>query len=118
MCKSTSYILELGSQGPRRRKSVKGGVSGPAEELLPVSEVKTRVNFRPAGGVLRQFAGSLPRRQPGTGTRQVRVGAVTSSLHLEVPGTRFESPGRGLGIRQSMGWTKVCVKPHGRGFGC
>ena len=33
---------------------------------------------------------------------------VTPSLHPEVPDTRFVSPGRGLDIRQSMGWTKVC----------
>ena len=66
------------------------------------------VNFRPASGVRGQVAGSLPRRQPGTCTRQQRVGVVTPSLHQEVPDTRFASPGRGLGIRQSMGWTKVC----------
>ena len=30
------------------------------------------VNFRPAGGVRGQVAGSLPGRQPGTGTRQVQ----------------------------------------------
>ena len=42
-----------------------------------------------------------------TTTWQQRVGVVTPSLHLEVPDTRFVSPGRGLGIRQSMGWTKV-----------
>ena len=65
------------------------------------------VNFRPAGGVREQVAGSLPRRQPGTGTRQVRRGAVTPSLHPEVPGIQFVSPGYGLDIRQSMGWTKV-----------
>ena len=43
------------------------------------------MNFRPAGGVRGQVAGSLPRRQPGTGTRRVREGAVTPSLHPEVP---------------------------------
>ena len=85
-----------------------GGVSGPAEDLRPVSEVEAGVIFRPTGGVRGQVAGPRPRRQPGTGTRQVRRGAVTPSLHLEVPDTRFASPGRGLGIRQSMGWTKVC----------
>ena len=37
-------------QGPRRRKRVKGGVTGPAEDLRPVSEVEARVNFRPAAG--------------------------------------------------------------------
>ena len=70
--------------------------------------METGVNFRLAGGVRRQVAGSLPRRQLGTGTRWHREGAATPSLHPEVPETRFASPGRGLGIRQSMGWTQVC----------
>ena len=95
-------------QGPTGRRCTKGGVSGPAEDLRPVSEVEAGVNFRPAGGVRGQVAGSLPRRQPGTGTRRVREGVVTPSLHPEVPGIQFVSPGRGLDIRQSMGWTKVC----------
>ena len=60
------------------------------------------VNFRPAGGVRGQVAGSLPGRQPGTGTRQGRGGAVTPSFHLEVPGVQLVSPGYGLDIRQSM----------------
>ena len=38
----------LGPSGTRR---VKGGVSGPAEDLRPVSEVEAGVNFRLAGGV-------------------------------------------------------------------
>ena len=105
-------------KGPTGTRRVKGGVSGPAEDLRPVSEVEAGVNFRPAGCVRGQVAGSIPRRQPGTGTRRVREGAVTPSLHPEVPGIQFVSPGYGLDIRQSMGWTKVCVKPHGRGFGC
>ena len=95
-------------QGPTGTRRVKGGGSGPAEDLRPVSEVEAGVNFRPAGGVRRQVAGSIPRRQPGTGTRRVREGAVTPSLHPEVPGIQFVSPGYGLDIRQSMGWTKVC----------
>ena len=66
------------------------------------------VNFRPAGSVRGQVAGSLPGGQPGTGTRRAREGAVTPSLHPEVPDTQYVSPGRGLGIRHSMGWTKVC----------
>ena len=110
-CNSWSDMVRnssAGSQGPRGRKRSKGGVSGPAEDLRPVSEVEAGVNFRPAGGVREQVAGSLPRRQPGTGTRRVREGVVTPSLHPEVPGIQFVSPGRGLDIRQSMGWTKVC----------
>ena len=35
-------------------------------------------------------------------------GVVTPSLHPKVPDTQFVSPGLGLGIRQSIGWTKVC----------
>ena len=95
-------------QGPTGRRCTKGGVSGPAEDLRPVSEVEAGVNFRPAGGVRGQVAGSLPRRQPGTGTRTGKGCVVTPSLHPEVPGIQFVSPGRGLDIRQLMGWTKVC----------
>ena len=66
------------------------------------------VNFRPAGGGRGQVAGALPRKQPGAGTRQVKGSVFTLSLHPEVPGIQFVSPGYGLDIRQSMGWTKVC----------
>ena len=36
----------------------------------------------------------------------------------EVLGSQFASPGRGLGIRQSMGWTKVCETARSGNFGC
>ena len=75
--KSTSYNLGTGRQGPTWRRGSKGGVSSPAEDLRPVSEVEAGVNFRLAGGIRRQVAGSLPRKQPGTGTRQHRVGVDT-----------------------------------------
>ena len=100
--------LVKGRQGPMWRRGSKGGVSGPADDVRPVSEVEAGVNFRPAGGVRRQVAGSLPKRQPGAGTRQHSVGVDTPSVHPEVPGTQFASPGRGLDIRHSMSWTKVC----------
>ena len=103
-----SWSDTVRSQGPTIRRCTKGVGSGPAEDLRPVSEVEAGVNFRLAGGVRRQVAGSIPRRQPGTGTRCVREGAVTPSLHPEVPSIQFVSPGYGLDIRQSMGWTKVC----------
>ena len=76
---------------------------------FPVSEVEAGVNFRPAGVVRGQVAGSTSqettrhRNQAGHGE-----GVVTPSLHPEVPGIQFVSPGRGLDTRQSMGWTKVC----------
>ena len=107
VCKSTSDSL-VGCEGPRWRNRSKGGISGPAEDVRPVSEVETGVNLRLAGGVRRQVAGPLPGRQPGTGTRKVRGGAATPSLHQEVPDNQFVSPGHGLDIKQSMGWTKVC----------
>ena len=107
-CQENSWSDTVRVQGPTGTRRVKGGVSGPAEDLRPVSEVAAGVNFRPAGVVRGQVAGSLPGRQPGTGTRQVRGGAVTPSLHPEVPDIHFVSPGYGLDIRQSMGWTKVC----------
>ena len=61
VCKSTSYNLEVCSQGPTGRRSSKGGVSGPAEDLRPVPEVEAGVNFRLAGRVRGQVAGSLSR---------------------------------------------------------
>ena len=70
--KSTSYNFDMGRQGPTWRKASKGGVFGPAEDLRPVSGVEAGVNFRPAGIVRGQVAVSLPRRQPGAGTRQQR----------------------------------------------
>ena len=71
--RSTSYCLDnswsdtVRGQGPTGTRRVKGFISSPAEDLLPVSEVVAGVNFRPAGGVREQVAGSLPGRQPGTG---------------------------------------------------
>ena len=55
--KSTSYCLgnswsdTVRVQGPTGTKRVKGGVSGLAEDLRPVSEVEAGVNLRSAGGV-------------------------------------------------------------------
>ena len=100
---SNSWSDTVRVKGPTGRRSSKGGVSGPAEDLRPVLEVEAGVNLQPAGGVRMQVAG-----QPGAVTRQHTVGVVTPSLHPEVPGLQFVSLGQGLGIRQSMGWTKVC----------
>ena len=46
-------------QGSTGRRCTKGGVSGPAGDLRPVSEVEAGVNFRPASGVRGQVAGSI-----------------------------------------------------------
>ena len=92
----------------QRRVVFQRWVSSPAEDLRPVSEVEAGVNFRLAGWVRGQVAGSLPGRQPGTGTRRNKGSVVTPSLHPEVPDSLSVSPGPGKRIRQSMGWTKVC----------
>ena len=102
---SNSWSDTVRVQGPTGTRRVKGGVSGPAEDLRPVSEVEARVNFRPAGRCT--GAGCRFHSQEAT-RRRVRDCAVTPSLHPEVPGIQFVSPGYGLDIRQSMGWTKVC----------
>ena len=80
----------------------------PAENFRLVSEVEAGVNFGPAGQARRQVAVHSSGRRPGPGTRWSRGCAVTLSIHLESPVSQFVSPGRGLGIRQSMGWRKVC----------
>ena len=61
-----------------------------------------------AGSVRGQVAGSLPGRQPGTGTRQVKVSAVTPSLHPELPGTNPRHLDvEWIGYQAIDGWTKV-----------
>ena len=100
--RSTSYCLNnswsdtVRVQGPTGTRRVKGGVSGPAEDLRPVSEVEVGVNFRPAGRVRGQVAGSLPRRQPGTETRRVRGGC----------GHTFPPPG-GSWYPIRVTWTRI-----------
>ena len=68
----------------------------------------TGVNFWPAGQARGQVIVHSLGRRPGPGTRWSRSGAVTPSVHPEVPDVQFVSPGRGLCIRQSTGWRKVC----------
>ena len=81
------------SEGPTGRKRVKSGVSGPAEDLRPVSEVEAAVNYRPPVAGAGRCA--VPDRRPGPGSRRSGGGAVTPSLHPEVSDTQSVSPGRG-----------------------
>ena len=53
------------SQGPTERTGTKGGVPSPTEDLRPVPEVETGVNFRLAGRVRVQVVEHCPRRRPG-----------------------------------------------------
>ena len=58
------------------------------------------------------FGGRLQVHFPGGNEAQVPGGAGKVRSHLpstrRFPGIHFVSPGHGLDIRQSMGWTKVC----------
>ena len=83
------------ARDPRGGRGSKREVSRLAEDLRRVSEVEAGVIFRPTCGVLGQVAGLLPRRQPGTGIRRRREGAVTPSFHPKVPDTRLASLGSG-----------------------
>ena len=97
-------------KGPTGRRSSKGGVSGLAEDLRPVSEVEAGVKF--SVGWRCTGAGCRFTSQEATRHRYQEGQVVTPSLHPQVLDTRFMSPGRGLGIRQSMGWTMVCHTAH------
>ena len=71
---------------PRAQRGSKGGVSSPAEDLRPVSEVEAGVNFRLAGGIRRQVVGSLLWGATGHWYQdKYWEGVVTPSLHPEVP---------------------------------
>ena len=83
----------------------KGGVSGPAEDLRPVSEVEAGVNFRPAGAA----RGRLQVQSPGGNQAQARQGRC---------GHTFPPPGGSwyptrvtwirIGHQAIDGLTKVC----------
>ena len=111
--KSTSYNVGTGRQGPTGTRRVKGGVSGLAEDLHPVSEVEAGVNFRPASGVRVPFPGGNQAQVPGVSGMvrshlpSTRRFLVSNSCHLD---TDWKSGNRWAGRR--------CVEPHGRGFGC
>ena len=106
------------SHSPTGRKGSEGGVSGPAEDLRPVSEVEAGVNFRPAG--LGTEAGCRFTSQEATRHRnqagQGRCGThlpstrrflVSNSCHLDADWTSDKQ------------WAgRRCVVPHERGFGC
>ena len=67
-----------------------------------------RGKFSTAGHSREQVVVQSLERRPGPGSRRSGEGAVAPSTHPEVPDTHFLSPARGVDIRQSMGWTKVC----------
>ena len=70
-------------EGPTGRRSSKGGVSGPAEDLHPVPEVEAGVNFRPAG---RGYGGRLQVHFPGG--NQALVPGQIREVWSHLPSTR------------------------------
>ena len=107
-------------EGPTGTRMVKGGVSGPAEDLRPVSEVEAGVNFWPAGCVRGQVAGSLTRK--ATRHRYQAGLVVVRWLPFPPPGGFWYpilvSPGRGKGHQASDGLDEGCAVPRCRGSGC
>ena len=98
------------SQGPTERGPTKGGVSGRAEDLHPVSEVETGVNFRLACRV----QGRLLCTPPGGDQDQAPGGAVTpSTRRFLMPNTCHLGADWASGNRWAGG---RCVKPHSRGI--
>ena len=102
--KTTSYNLDVGRQGPTSGRRVKGGDSS----LVSCRKGGGRGKFSAGGPVTRACCGAILQMATRTRNQVFQGSAVTPSLHPEAPHSQFVSPGRGLGIRHSMGWEKVC----------
>ena len=101
---SAQSAAHCSSQDPRGTRGTKGGVSSASEDKN--SDPKgTGTYLRTAGGVRGPVVGSSPGRR--TVTKGER-GAVTPSVHLGVSESLAVTPGHGLGLRQRLGWKKVC----------
>ena len=116
-CLGNSWSDPVRVQGPTGTRRVRGGVSGPAEDLRPVAEVEAGVNFRPACGVREQVAGSLP------GGNQAQVPGRLGEVRAHLPSTQrfLVSNSCHLDTDWTSGnqWAgRRCVDPHSRGFGC
>ena len=88
---------------PTGRECSKGGVCRPSEDK-DSGPKETGPHLQNGG------QGSLPK------ARSVQ-GAVTPSFHLGVPKSLPVTPACGEGIRQQLGWRKVCGTDLS-GFGC
>ena len=96
------------SQCPRGRLCTKGGVSEQPEDKN--SDPRgTEPHLRAAGCVRGPVVGSSPGWRNGA---QKARGAVTPSVHLGVPKSLAVTPGHGKGLRQQLGWKKVCGTAH------
>ena len=96
-------IAEVHSgKGHRGRVDTKGLDSSASEDK--VSDLKeTAPYLRTAGVQGGAWSRCLKQEKKGR--------AVTASLHLGVPHSLSVTPGHGKGIRQQLGWRKVCAGP-------
>ena len=104
--RSTSDCLDVCSQGLTRRKGTKRWGSGPAEDLLPVSEVE-------AG----QLRGQVVVQSPRAAT-ETRFQEVTGYGHTFPPpgGSRYPSCHLGADWTSSNQWAgRRCAAPMSRG---
>ena len=104
---SWSNLVRL--QGPTGRRRVKGGVSGPGEDVRPVSEVGGR------GECSARLQVHFPGGQPGKGKFLAHLPSTQIFL---TPDSRHLDVDRAAGTQAINGLEQRCVKPHGRGFGC
>ena len=114
---SNSWSDTVRVKGPTGTRRVKGGASGPAEDLRPVSEVEAGVNFRPAGCVRGRLQVPFP------GGNQAQVPGVSGKVRSHLPFTRrfLVSNSCHLDTDWASGnrWAgRRCVELHDRGFGC
>ena len=112
----SNLCSDTGRQGPTGTRRVEGGVSGPAEDLRPVSEVEAGVNSR-----LAVYRGRL--QVPFPGGNQAQVPGVSGKVRSHLPSTRRFLVS--ISCHLDTDWTsgnrwagRRCVEPYGRGFGC
>ena len=101
--KSTSYNLGTGRQGPTWRRGSKGGVSSPARRFAPCLRGGGRGKFS-AGWWWSEAGCRFTSKEATRNWYQAGEGKCGHTF----PPPGGSSPGYGLDIRQSVGWTKVC----------
>ena len=90
-------------------------IAGESERITGLLEVATVSAANEIAGESERMTGLLEVRQPSDVGDAAETAAHATAgdsegiIGLLVSGSSLRMPGRGLGIRQSMGWTKVCA---------
>ena len=104
----TSWSETVMVQGPTDRKRVKGGFSV-QPKICVLSQSWRQGKF----SACRRCTGAGCRfNSPKATSHRYQAGQGRCGHTFLHPGIQFVSPGYGLDIRQSMGWTKVCGTAH------